>query len=380
MLLHRRSLVGARPRRALGALAAVAARPVSRCAAGHGRPGRGDAGARPAAATRCATSTTSARPGRASSTSRCTTCGTPPRRCAARPSRCPPRCASRRCAAAGASCTCAARSSWPGWSTAATSPSRSSSTTARCGPTSWCGWPAARAWWSTPRCRSTPSSTPPATDDDDEHARATCARHARQLRTHVDQLSAPSATGARSPETPGVRRAVRAGRVVPGRGAGGRPRPARVRRGAAGRAGDPDHPDRAAAHGRPRLEPRGAGRPGPRDPPARPRAARAAGAAWAATSTSSAARSTRPSGTTTRPSARWSRGCWSAPGSSPSSASPTTSCRHRARSRHRRSVGTRVAPSCTPPTAAGRRAAPTSTGDAGVGGASTGVPDPTREP
>ena len=52
--------------------------------------------------------------------------------------------------------------------------------------------------------------------------------------------------------------------------------PDRVRRGAAGRARDPDHPDRAAAHGRPRLEPRGAGRPGPRDPPARPRAARPA--------------------------------------------------------------------------------------------------------
>ena len=41
----------------------------------------------------------------------------------------------------------------------------------------------------------------------------------------------------------------------------------------------PDHADRAAAHRRPRLEPRGAGRPGPRDPPARARPARPAGAA-----------------------------------------------------------------------------------------------------
>ena len=76
---------------------------------------------------------------------------------------------------------------------------------------------------------------------------------------------------------PGVRRAVPPGRVVPRGRARCRRRPDRVRRGPPGRPGDADHADRAAAHGRPRVGPRGARRPGPRDPPARPRAARPAG-------------------------------------------------------------------------------------------------------
>ena len=108
-------------------------------------------------------------------------------------------------------------------------------------------------------------------------ARATWRRHARQLRTHVD-LSGRRPTGERSAGDPGVRGALRARRVVPRRGARDRPRPDRVRRHPAGRARHADHPDRAAAHGRPRVEPRGPGRPGRGDPPARPRAPRAAGA------------------------------------------------------------------------------------------------------
>ena len=138
-------------------------------------------------ATRCATSTTSARAGRASSTSRSSTCGARPRRCAARRSRCRPRCASRRCAAGGASCTCAGPSSSPGWSTAATSPSRCGSTTAPGAPTSSSTWSAAARWWSTPRCRSTPTSTRRRRRRR-VAARGHLARHARQLRTHVDLL------------------------------------------------------------------------------------------------------------------------------------------------------------------------------------------------
>ena len=53
--------------------------------------------------------------------------------------------------------------------------------------------------------------------------RATCVRHAGQLRTHVDTLGAKRYWRSLRGE-PGVRGAVRAGRVVPGRGAGDRRR------------------------------------------------------------------------------------------------------------------------------------------------------------
>ena len=61
--------------RALGAFAAGVRRGVARR---RPRPGRAGAGASTASATRCATSTTSAPPGRASSASRSSTCGWPP--------------------------------------------------------------------------------------------------------------------------------------------------------------------------------------------------------------------------------------------------------------------------------------------------------------
>ncbi len=113
------------------------------------------------------------------------------------------------------------------------------------------------------------------TDDDDVRADH-LERHARQLRTHVDQLSAKRYWRAlpESPEfvvlfVPGeafLSAALEADRGLLEHAAD-----------APGHRGDPDHPDRVAAHGRARLEPRGAGRPGPRDPPPRPGAARAAG-------------------------------------------------------------------------------------------------------
>ena len=70
------------------------------------------------------------------------------------------------------------------------------------------------------------------TDDDDVRADH-LERHARQLRTHVD-AALREALLARAPGVPRVRGAVRAGRGVPVGGAGGRPRPARARRGAPG--------------------------------------------------------------------------------------------------------------------------------------------------
>ena len=95
-------------------------------------------------------------------------------------------------------------------------------------PTWWCGSPAAGRWSSTPRCRSTPSSTrwPPTTP---RRWPAHLRRHVRQVRTPrrhpVRQgLLAIAADGA------GVRGDVRAGRVVPGGGPGHRPLAADVRR------------------------------------------------------------------------------------------------------------------------------------------------------
>ena len=147
-----------------------------------GRAVRGDAGPRPAQ-----------RPGARPRPAARLVAGRvpPPRRrsCGARPARCRPRCAVPRCAVAGASSTCDVPSSWPGWSTGATSASRSPSRSTRApdDPTWWSTWSAGAAWSSTPRCRSTPTSTrrrPTTTGVRDD----ALARHVRQLRHHVDQL------------------------------------------------------------------------------------------------------------------------------------------------------------------------------------------------
>ena len=250
---RRRARPRLRGRRALGAFPAGVRRRA-------GRAGRGDAGARPAerpdAPPRPAAGPVAGRVQRARV-----------RAAAARPARCRRRCASRRSAAAGASCTCAARWSSPGWSTGATSTSRCASTTARGGPTWWSTWSAAAAWWSTPRCRSTPTSTPrrPTTPDARD---AHLARHARQLRTHVDAL-ASKAYWRSLPETPEFVVLFVPAESFLAAALETDPGPARARRRPPGGAGHADHADRAAAHGRARLEPRGARRAGPRHPPAR---------------------------------------------------------------------------------------------------------------
>ncbi len=100
--------------------------------------------------------------------------------------------------------------------------------------------------------------------------------------------------------------------------------------GQAGRAGHADDADRAAAHGRLRLDPAGAGRQGPRDPRARPRPARPA------RHDERPPRPARPlarpgrSAPTTGRSARWRTACSSPPAGSRSSASATTSSSPRA--------------------------------------------------
>ncbi len=86
-------------------------------------------------------------------------------------------------------------------------------TTARSAPTSSCTWPAVAASWSTRRCRSTPSSTPPRTDDPDEHA-GHLRRHARQLRAHVGHAVRQGLLAGAAGDA-GVRGAVRARRGVP---------------------------------------------------------------------------------------------------------------------------------------------------------------------
>ena len=112
---------------------------------------------------------------------------------AARPSSWSTRCARRRSGAAGASCSSSGSCSSPAWSSTATSPPRSPATarTAASGPTWWCAWPAASRWSSTPRCRSRRTWRPSRASDPDVHAERLAA-HARQLRQHVDALSAKS--------------------------------------------------------------------------------------------------------------------------------------------------------------------------------------------
>ena len=101
------------------------------------------------------------------------------------------------------------------------------------------------------------------------------ARHARQLRQHVDELSS-KAYWRSLHETPEF-----VVLFVPAESflaAALETDPQLIEYAATRQVvlATPDHPDRAAPHRRPRLEPRGARRPGPRDPPPRPRAPRPA--------------------------------------------------------------------------------------------------------
>ena len=167
------------------------------------------------------------------------------------------------------------------------------------------------------------------------------ARHARQLRTHVDQLADKAYWESFDP-TSGVRGAVRARRRVPRRRADRRLRAARAR---LLPERDPRHPDHAhgvAADHRAHLAPGGAVPRGRDDPPTRPGAVRPARGAVGGTSTGSAPNSARPSTRSTSPSRRWSRGCTSPPASSTTSKCSTAtsprsaaSIRGRERSRSR---------------------------------------------
>ena len=235
--------------------------------------------------TRCATSSSTASPGRASCASRSTTCGTPPSRCVARRSRSPPRCADRRCGAAGASCTCAARSRSPGMvarcdfdeqvSVRTDDPSTGSGQRALLRPdlvVNLAGGKHVVVDAKVPLDAFLDATSADLDDERDGASRAARPPAASARRRAGRQgLLAQPAGDAR------VRRALRARRVLPVRGARGRAGADRVRRREAGRARHPDDPDRAAAHGRLRLDPGVAGRQGPRDPRARPRAARPAG-------------------------------------------------------------------------------------------------------
>ena len=102
-----------------------------------------------------------------------------------------------------------------------------------------------------------------ATSTDEPDARdAHLARHARQLRTHIDAL-ASKAYWRSLPETPEFVVLFVPAESFLAAALETDPGPARARRRPPGGAGHADHADRAAAHGRARLEPRGAGRAGP---------------------------------------------------------------------------------------------------------------------
>ncbi len=113
--------------------------------------------------------------------------------------------------------------------------------------------------------------------DDDEERRAHLARHARQLRTHVDGLAA-KAYWKSLPGTPEFVVLFVPAEAFLSAALEAEPEPARPRGRASGRAGHPDHPDRPAPHGRAWA---GARRPSP------PRWPRSSG--WAASSTSGSA-------------------------------------------------------------------------------------------
>ena len=193
-------------------------------APGAGRPPRREDAAPPTprwsarassgCTTRCVTWPSTASPGRASSSSRSRTCGTPPTRCDARPRRSRRRCGGRRCAAAGGSCTCGGWSSSPDWSTAATSSSRcpaTAPTTGCCDPTWWSTSPAASTSSSTPRCRSTRSSTlARARPDSDARSATPHLRPARPAAAPARRRAGRQGLLARAAGDPGVRGAVRA--------------------------------------------------------------------------------------------------------------------------------------------------------------------------
>ena len=140
---------------------------------------------------------------------------------------------------------------------------------------------------------------------------------------HVDPLAGKAYWRA-LPDDAGVRRAVRAGRVVPVGRAGGRPGAARVRRRRAGRARDADDADRAAAHRRPRLDAR---RRSPTSAARGPRSSAASCTTGSATMgghlDSSAARWARPSRATTGDRLAGEPGAGVRPQAAATSTSPT---------------------------------------------------------
>ena len=168
-------------------------------------------------------------PGRPRSASRSARCARPPSSCAARPPSWSPRCARRRCAASGASCSCGGWSRPRGCSRTSTSSSRT-----RCAPTTAC---CGRTWW----CKLAGGKNVvvdakvaflgflDAAQATDERGAHRAARRPRAARPHARRrpggqaLLGPVRAGA------GVRRDVRARRVVPARGRRAGPAADRVR-------------------------------------------------------------------------------------------------------------------------------------------------------